>query len=475
MLNPFSRMEYRVLLKKPHAKQLAFLSSTAKRKVIRAGRRAGKTTGVSILAVQSFLAGRRVLYAAPTAEQLGQFWKEVKTSLSRLIDDGVFYKNETEHTIERLGTNQRIKAKTAWNADTLRGDFADLLILDEWQLMEETAWEDVGVPMLLDNHGEAVFVYTPPSIRSQAQSRAQDPRHAAKLYKKAVREREESLKKGETPYWEAFHFCSQDNPHISEAALQEVIKEMSNLSYRQEILAEDIEEAPHALWIRTTIEQSRVHRFPTLVRIGVGVDPPGGATECGIIVAGFAQCSCKGFAEQHAFVIQDRSLKDTPEKWAREAVAAYHSWKADRMFIERNFGGDMVESTIRTVDPNISFKMVTASRGKALRAEPVAALYEQLKIHHVGQFNALEDEMTSWQPGLSSFSPNRMDALVWVLTELMLGEGAYEAASAGFDSGEDPNEMGLDMLMRPRRFPRVERPWPSVWGEVDEFGNGMFG
>ena len=119
--------------------------------------------------------------------------------------------------------------------------------------------------------------------------------------------------------------------------------------------------------------------------------------------------------------------------------------------------------------------MVTASRGKALRAEPIAALYEQLKIHHVGQFNALEDEMTSWQPGLSSFSPNRMDALVWVLTELMLGEGAYEAASAGFDSGEDPNEMGLDMWMRPRRFPRIERPWPSIWGEVDELGNGMFG
>ena len=174
-----------VELKHPHARQQAFLRSKAKRKVIRAGRRAGKTTGVAILAVQAFLLGRRVLYAAPTTEQITQFWKEVKTALAALIDAGIFSKNETEHVIERVGTNQSIKAKTAWNADMLRGDYADLFIFDEWQLMEETAWEDVGAPMLLDNNGDAVFVYTPPSLRSQALSRARDPRHAAKMYERA--------------------------------------------------------------------------------------------------------------------------------------------------------------------------------------------------------------------------------------------------------------------------------------------------
>lgn len=173
--------KYRVLLKKPHPHQEAFLKSQAKRKIIRAGRRGGKTTGVAILAVRSFLDGRRVLYAAPTAEQIGQFWKEVKNALGVLIDAGIFTKNETEHAIERPETDQSIKAKTAWNADTLRGDYADLLILDEWQLMEETAWEDVGAPMLLDNHGDAVFIYTPPSLRSQALSRASDPQHASKM------------------------------------------------------------------------------------------------------------------------------------------------------------------------------------------------------------------------------------------------------------------------------------------------------
>src|SRR5687767_9998474 len=115
-------MECRVQLKRPHKQQQAFIRSRAKRKVIRAGRRSGKTTGVAILAIEQFLDGRRVLYAAPTDEQIGKFWREVRTALAETIEVGVFHKNETEHTIERSGTNQRIKAKTAWNADTLRGD-----------------------------------------------------------------------------------------------------------------------------------------------------------------------------------------------------------------------------------------------------------------------------------------------------------------------------------------------------------------
>jgi phage terminase large subunit-like protein len=97
---------------------------------------------------------------------------------------------------------------------------------------------------------------------------------------------------------------------------------------------------------------------------------------------------------------------------------------ADRIFGEKNFGGDMVEATLRTVDPSISYQSVTASRGKAVRAEPIAALYEQGKVHHVGRLDGLENEMISWQPE-SSWSPNRIDALVWVLTELLTGETRY--------------------------------------------------
>jgi len=228
-----TEQEYIVHLRKPHDKQIEFLQSPAPRKVIRAGRRSGKTVGISIKAVERFLDGRRVLYAAPTNEQVGRFWYEICSALSELVDAGVYKKNESEHFIELPGTENRIKAKTAWNANTLRGDYADYLIFDEWQLMAEDAWDEVGAPMLLDNNGDAVFIYTPPSLASSGISRARDPRHAAKMFKAA--------KEDETGRWEAFHFTSHDNPYISEEALQEITGDMSREAYFKEIMAEDDE------------------------------------------------------------------------------------------------------------------------------------------------------------------------------------------------------------------------------------------
>src|SRR5688572_7569640 len=217
--------ELTVQLPKPHAKQREFLRSPAKRKVVRAGRRGGKTVGMSIKAVEAFLAGRRVLYAAPTTDQINTFWRHVRDALQECIDTGIYYKNETEKIIELRGTEQRIKAKTAWNADTLRGDYADLLILDEWQLMNEDAWGVVGAPMLLDNNGDVVFIYTPPSARTAGVSKAQDKRHAAKLFKMAQADT--------TGRWAAFTFSSHDNPHLSKEALSDITGDMSNLAYRQ--------------------------------------------------------------------------------------------------------------------------------------------------------------------------------------------------------------------------------------------------
>ena len=135
--------EYTIKLRKPHAKQREFVNSKAKRKVIRAGRRSGKTVGIAILTIKEFLRGKRVLYGAPTIEQVDRFWFEACRSLTPLIESGFLKKNESEHFIEREGTNNRIKAKTCWNANTLRGDYSDLLILDEFQLMAEDTWRDV--------------------------------------------------------------------------------------------------------------------------------------------------------------------------------------------------------------------------------------------------------------------------------------------------------------------------------------------
>lgn len=236
-----------------HPHQAEFVYSVKKRIIVRAGRRGGKTVGAAIKAVYAFLDGRRVLYAAPTSEQVGKFWYEVTGALSELVRLGVFKKNESENFIEKSGTEQRIKAKTAWNANTLRGDYADLLILDEWQLMDEDTWEVVGAPMLLDNNGDVVFIYTPPSLRSTGVSKARDPRHAAKMFKEAKQD----------PKWLAIHFTSHDNPYISEDALGEIIQDMSAASYRQEILAEDDElQTTQLVYHKFNESTCKIARFP---------------------------------------------------------------------------------------------------------------------------------------------------------------------------------------------------------------------
>lgn len=406
-------MQLTINLPRPHAKQLAFIESTAKRRVIRAGRRGGKTVGIAIYAVKKFLEGKRVLYAAPTSDQIDRFWTEVVRALQEAIDAKVFTKNETKHIIEREGTEQRIRAKTAWNADSLRGDYADELLLDEYQLMNEDAWGVVGAPMLLDNDGNAVFIYTPPSLRSRSVTKANDPQHAAKLWKRA--------RDDKSGRWEAFHFSSHDNPHISEEALAEISKDMTALAVRQEIEALDIDEAPGALWKRKDIEDARLTTAPDLSRIVVAVDPTASSTgdEAGIVTAGR-----KG---DDYYTLADDSKQGSPETWAQEAIKAFHKYKADCIVAEKNNGGEMVESVIKQAvinlrkdNPNIGnvpVKLVWASRGKVTRAEPISAIAEKGRDHHVGSFPLMEDELCLWQPG--DPSPNRLDAKVWAITELM--------------------------------------------------------
>lgn len=395
-------------LKIPHSKQADFVYSPYKRKVIRAGRRGGKTTGVAILACRAFLDGKRVLYAVPTQDQADKFWYEITSTFALAIDHGLYKKNETRRYIEKVGSENRIRCKTAFNADSLRGDYADLLILDEYMLMHEGTWQDVGAPMLLDNDGDAVFIYTPPSRRTRHLSRADDPRHASKLYARA-----EADTSGR---WAAFHFTSRDNPHISQQAVAELAADMTAQSIRQEIDADDIDDVPGALWTRANLEATRVSHPPEMERIVVAVDPSGssGGDACGIVVAG------RG-VDGHGYVLDDVSLQASPSAWAHQAVAAYHRHQADRLVAESNFGGEMVATTIATVDGAPGVRLVSASRGKLVRAEPIAAQFEGFRCHLVGAFAALEDELCSYD-GTGS-SPNRLDALVWALTDLSIGGG----------------------------------------------------
>jgi phage terminase large subunit-like protein len=131
----------------------------------------------------------------------------------------------------------------------------------------------------------------------------------------------------------------------------------------------------------------------------------------------------------HGYVLDDMSLQGSPHQWGTQAVAGYSKYQADRIVAEVNNGGDMVEYTVRTVDANASYKAVHASRGKLIRAEPIAALYEQGRVHHVGSFPELEDQLCQWEPGMKS--PDRLDALVWALSELML-DATYEQGSVRY-------------------------------------------
>jgi phage terminase large subunit-like protein len=204
---------------------------------------------------------------------------------------------------------------------------------------------------------------------------------------------------------------------------------------RQELEAELLENVPGALWNRGMIEATRASNAPELIRVVVAIDPATSSTEgsdeTGIIVAGKDQ-------DGRGWVLADASGRFRPTEWAKTAILAYRAHCADRIIAEVNNGGDMVETTLRMIDPNVPFTAVHASRGKITRAEPVAALYEQGRVHHLGVFPHLEDQMCAFACDVrgtfnirsAGYSPDRVDALVWALTDLLVGqmpgEGIYE-------------------------------------------------
>lgn len=189
---------------------------------------------------------------------------------------------------------------------------------------------------------------------------------------------------------------------------------------RQELDGEIVDEVVGGLFNRAMLDTGRVKEAPPMARIVVAIDPSGTdgkdeGDDVGIVVAGRGQ-------DGRGYVLADSTCKLSPDAWARMAVQAYHRYGADRIVAERNFGGAMVEAVVRQADRSVAYKEVTASRGKWVRAEPISALYEQGRVSHVGGFPELEDEMVLMTAAgfVGEGSPNRTDALVWALTEVML-------------------------------------------------------
>lgn len=212
----------------------------------------------------------------------------------------------------------------------------------------------------------------------------------------------------------------------------EFLQSLDNLPEKQRrrfYLGEYIDEVDGALWTYERLDAIRIElsELPPLRRIVVAIDPSGArgpedtrSDEIGISVAG------KGY-DGRAYVLEDLTCRLGPAGWARRAVEAFHKWQADAIVAETNFGKAMVEETIRSVDPNVPIRTVTASRGKAVRAEPIATLYEEKLdlVRHVGKFPDLEDQLCAFAVSgwTGERSPDRADALIWALSELMIGAG----------------------------------------------------
>jgi phage terminase large subunit-like protein len=290
---------------------------------------------------------------------------------------------------------------SAEEADRLRGPEHDAAWADElaaWQNAQST-WDMLMLGLRLGSHPRWLVTTTPrpiPLLRHLLAREGQDvvvtrgstyenAKNLAPTFLKAIRDRYEGTRLG-----------------------------------RQELNAEVLTDTPGALWQVEWLDRDRVTVAPELKRIVVAIDPAvsshEGSDETGIVVAGVGR-------DGHGYVLEDLSGRYAPHEWARKAIDAYRRHAADRIIAEVNNGGAMVESTLRMVDTTVPYRGVHASRGKMVRAEPISALYEQRKVHHVGTFSALEDQICSYTPdqNRSAGSPDRLDALVWCLTELMAG------------------------------------------------------
>lgn len=383
--------------------------------LILAGRGFGKTrTGAEWAREQLKAGASRLGLIAPTASDARDVMVEGESGLL-----AVCWAGDKTYTGEPLGRPQYEPSKrrltwangaiatlfSAEEPERLRGPQHDRLWCDElaaWKYLRET-WDMAMFGLRLGDNPRTCITTTPKPLP---------------LVKEIAKDARTAVTRGST-------FDNAEN--LAPTFLQAIRDKYEGTRLgRQELNAEILDDLPGALWSRDAIDKGRTRQAPEMQRIVVAVDPSGTkgqsdeGDEIGIVVAG------RG-VDGRGYVLADRTCKLSPDGWGRRAVVAYAEFKADRIVAERNFGGAMVEHVIKTIDRQAAYKEVTASRGKVARAEPVAALYEQGRVSHVGSFPELEDQMC--QIDASGFigegSPDRADALVWALTELMLGDSGY--------------------------------------------------
>ena len=364
--------------------------------VVLAGRGFGKTRTGAEWVRENVVEGNagHIALVGPTAADVRDTMIEGESGLLSVFPPGERPKYEPS---KRRVTFQNGAMATAFSADEpdrLRGPNHDLAWADElaaWRYPE--AWDMLSFGLRIGNRPRAVVTTTPRPLA---------------IIRDLLDRSDVVVTRGST---------FENRSNLASAFLTEIVGRYEGTRLgRQELHAESLDDVLGALWNRQILDDCRTTTLPDLTRIVVAVDPAISANvhsaETGIVAAGIG-------VDDQGYVLEDRSMRGTPNEWAAEAVACYHRLKADRIIAEANQGGDMVRHTLDTVERGIPIRLVHASRGKRVRAEPVAALYEQRKVHHVGTFGPLEDQLCSWVPGESA-SPDRLDALVWAFTELMI-------------------------------------------------------
>jgi predicted phage terminase large subunit-like protein len=372
-----------------------------------AGRGWGKTrTGAEWVREQVQSGHRRIALVAPTAADARDVMVEGESGILAIHPDSE--RPLYEPSKRRLTWPNGAIATTysADEPDRLRGPQHDAAWADEiaaWEYPE--AWDMLMFGLRLGKDPRVVATTTP---KPKAWLRD------------LIRSPTTAISTGPT----------RDNEqNLAPAFIQQILEKYKGTRLgRQEIEGEYLEDVPGALWSRQQIDETRRRDHPDLRRIVVAIDPAAtsteGADESGIVVAGLG-------VDGRGYVLDDLSVRATPDGVVQRAVGAYWKRLADRIVAEANNGGEWIESVVRKVDHTVSYKSVRASRGKRTRAEPISALYEQGRISHVGSFPKLEDQMVTFTPDTDE-SPDRVDALVWALTELMVtGSGEPGIRSLG--------------------------------------------
>lgn len=384
--------------------------------LILAGRGFGKTRTGAEWAREELKAGAsRLGLIAPTASDARDVMVEGESGLL-----AVCWAGDKTHAGEPLGRPQYEPSKrrltwangaiatlfSAEEPERLRGPQHDRLWCDElaaWKYLRET-WDMAMFGLRLGDRPRTCITTTPKPNQ---------------VLREIIKDRRTIVTRGST-------FDNAGN--LAPTFLQAVRDKYEGTRLgRQELNAELLDDVPGALWTRDMIDAARKDvRLPEMQRVVVSIDPSGTAGDqddgdsIGIIVAG------KG-VDGLGYILADRTCKLSPDGWGRRAVAAYHEFKADRIIAERNYGGAMVEHVIKTVDRTVPYQEVVASRGKVVRAEPVAALYEQGKVKHTAELELLEDQMCAMTGDgfLGDGSPDRVDAAVWALTELLVSGSSF--------------------------------------------------